>query len=48
MSEVLVWQLSYLCGTLDVFSAICEIVVCLFLTHWLQLDIKQMTHLLSP
>lgn len=45
--EVLVWQLSYLSGALDVISGICEIVVCLFFTHRLQLEIKQRTSLPS-
>lgn len=45
--EVLVWQLSYLSGALDVTSGICEIVVCLFFTHWLQLEVKQRTSLPS-
>lgn len=39
--ELLVWQVSYLSGALDVISGICEIVVCLFFTHRLQLEIKQ-------
>jgi len=46
MWEVLVWQLPYLSGALDVISGICEVVVCLFFTHWLQLQIQHSTSLL--
>lgn len=47
VEQVLVLQLSYLSGTLDVISGVCEIVVCLFFTHRLQLEIKQKRPLLS-
>lgn len=41
MTDVFVWHMSYLSGALDVISGICEIVVCLFFTHRLQLEIKK-------
>ena len=41
LSEALVWQLSYLGWASEAIPDICEIVVCLFFTNWLQLEIKQ-------
>lgn len=42
-----VWQLSYLSGALDGLSGLCEIVIGLFFTHWLQLEVKQRKSLSS-